>query len=134
MRRVPCVRWRWGGERLEKKGRGKRAERGETKGLDREKIEQRDTEVKTINCSDIIEHTVTNDLYVILLIQWKMMVIITMILLLYEQANDWTLGKYNSETVGVGLSDKVNKVLKEFRRSQSANNGAVSFPFERMSA
>lgn len=62
------------------------------------------------------------------------MVIITMILLLYEQANDWTLGKYNSETVGVGLSDKVNKVLKEFRRSQSANNGAVSFPFERMSA
>lgn len=57
-----------------------------------------------------------------------------MILLLYEQANDWTLGKYNSETVGVGLSDKVNKVLKEFRRSQSANNGAVSFPFERMSA
>lgn len=54
-----CVCWRWGGERLEKKGRGKRAERGETKGLDREKIEQRDTEVKTINCSDIIEHTLS---------------------------------------------------------------------------
>lgn len=51
--------WRWGRERLEKKGRGKRAERGETKGLDREKIEQRDTEVKTINYSDIIEHTLS---------------------------------------------------------------------------
>ena len=75
-------------------------------------------------------HIVTNDLYVILLIQWKMMVIITIIIIFIIWTNDWTLCKYNSETVGGGLSDKVNKVLKEFRCSQSANNGAVSFPFE----